>query len=237
VSEGDSLTVVVPAYDEAGSLEAVVRQVAAHLRFDPGEDEIVVVDDGSRDGTGELAEALARSLPFLRVVRHERNLGSGAAILSGIAAARCDLVMYVPADGQFHLPEINAFREAMKGADIVIGARMRRSDYSWFRRLSSRVFIVLVDALFDQSFRDVNWVHMWRRRIFDVVEPRSRGVFLLEEILVRAARRGFVVQEIQSFYIPRRTGKAKGSHPATILKTIYEMAAFWLELRLGADRH
>jgi glycosyltransferase involved in cell wall biosynthesis len=236
VSEGDSLTVVVPAYEEAGSLEAVVRQVAALLRVDPGEDEIVVVDDGSRDGTGDLAEGLARSIPRLRVVRHERNLGSGAAILSGIAAARGDLVIYVPADGQFHLPEISAFREAIQGADIVIGARMRRSDYSWFRCLSSRAFIVLVNALFDQDFRDVNWVHMWRRRIFDVVEPRSRGVFLLEEILVRAARRGFVVREIQSFYIPRRSGKAKGSHPATILKTIYEMAAFWIALRLGAGR-
>lgn len=238
MGEGERLTVVVPAYNEAGSLEAVVGQIASLAPADPGEDEIVVVDDGSDDGTGELAERLSKTLPRVRVVRHERNLGSGAAILTGIAHARGELVMYVPADGQFHLPEIGAFRDAIRGADIVIGARMRRSDYSWFRRLSSRVFIVLVNALFRQSFRDVNWVHMWRRRIFESVQPRSRGVFLLEEILVRAARRGCVVREIDSFYIPRRSGKAKGSHPATILKTIYEMAAFWLELRrgLGDDR-
>ena len=231
MGEGDSLTIVVPAYNEAGSLEAVVGQIASLVRDSPREHEIVVVDDGSDDATFELAEGLARTLPAIRVVRHQRNLGSGAAILTGIAHARSELVMYVPADGQFHLPEIHDFLEAIDGADIVIGARIRRSDYSWFRRLSSRVFILLVNALFDQDFRDVNWVHMWRRRIFEHVKPRSRGVFMLEEILVRAARRGSLVREIQSFYIPRRSGKAKGSHPATILKTIYEMAVFWLELR------
>lgn len=231
MSEGDSLTIVVPAYNEAGSLERVVGQIASLVEESPREHEIVVVDDGSEDSTFEVAEALAGRLPFVRAVRHERNLGSGSAILTGIADARCDLVMYVPADGQFHLPEIHDFLEAMREADIVIGARLRRSDYSWFRRLSSRVFILLVNALFDQDFRDVNWVHMWRRDLFRHVRPRSRGVFLLEEILVRATRRGAVVREIDSFYIPRRSGKAKGSHPATILKTIYEMAAFWLELK------
>jgi len=236
VPEADGLTIVVPAYNEAGSLETVVEQIAGLARDISREHEIVVVDDGSQDETFELASRLARSLPAVRVVRHECNLGSGAAILTGIANARRELVMYVPADGQFHLPEIHDFLAAMDGADIVIGARIKRSDYSWFRRLSSRVFIVLVNALFDQDFRDVNWVHMWRRRIFEQVKPRSRGVFMLEEILVRAKQRGAVVREIQSFYIPRQAGRAKGSHPATILKTIYEMAVFWLERHVSAGK-
>jgi glycosyltransferase involved in cell wall biosynthesis len=232
VGDREGLTIVVPAYNEAGSLEAVVGEIARVVRESPREHEIVVVDDGSQDSTLAVAEGLGRTLPMVRVVRHPRNLGSGAAILTGIAHARRELVMYVPADGQFHLPEISDFLEAMDGADIVIGARMRRSDYSWFRRLSSRVFILLVNALFHQDFRDVNWVHMWRRGIFEEVKPRSRGVFMLEEILVRAGRRGARVREIQSFYIPRRSGRAKGGHPVTILKTIYEMAVFWLELHL-----
>jgi glycosyltransferase involved in cell wall biosynthesis len=227
----ESLSIIVPAFNEAGNLPIVVEQIARLAATTAPEHEIVIVDDGSSDDTAAVAGELASRLARVSVVRHERNLGSGGAILTGIAHARCDLVMYVPADGQFHLPEIAGFLRAMEGHDIVIGARIKRSDYSWFRLLSSRVFILLVNWLFQQSFRDVNWVHMWRRRIFEQVKPRSRGVFLLEEILVRARHAGFSVAEIQSFYIPRLSGKAKGGDPRTILKTIGEMLRFWLELR------
>jgi glycosyltransferase involved in cell wall biosynthesis len=231
-----SLSIIVPAYNEAGNLETVVEQISRLAAATLEAHEIVIVDDGSTDGTDVVAGRLATRIPALRVVRHERNQGSGGAILTGIAHARCELVMYVPADGQFHLPEIAGFLRAMEAADVVIGARIQRSDYSWFRLLSSRVFIVLVNLLFRQDFKDVNWVHMWRRRIFDKVRPRSRGVFLLEEILVRARAAGFTVREIQSFYIPRLSGRPKGSNPRTILTTIVEMTRFWLELRFGVER-
>lgn len=226
----------MPAYNEESSLGTVVAQVSALAEATLQDYEIVIVDDGSTDRTAGVACELAGCLPRVRVVRHGTNQGSGSAILTGIANASCELVVYVPADGQFHLPEIGDFLRAMDGHDIVIGARIKRSDYSWFRLLSSRVFIVLVNHLFRQDFRDVNWVHMWRRRVFERVVPRSRGVFLLEEILVRARLAGFSVAEIQSFYIPRLSGRAKGSHPLTILKTIEEMIRFWLELRRGARR-
>lgn len=229
----ESLTIVVPAYNEEASLPLVVRQLSTLAASAVPEHEILIVDDGSRDRTAGVAADLAAELPRLRLVRHQANQGSGGAILTGIANARSDLVVYVPADGQFHLPEIRDFLQAMEKSDIVIGARIERSDYSAFRRLSSRVFIALVNRLFDQDFTDVNWVHMWRRRVFEQVRPRSRGVFLLEEILVRARLAGFRVVEIPSRYVPRLSGRAKGSHPLTILKTILEMTVFWLELRVG----
>jgi glycosyltransferase involved in cell wall biosynthesis len=229
----ESLSIIVPAFNEEGNLRTVVGQVSALSESVLAHYEILIVDDGSTDGTHQVALELVRELPHLRLVRHDTNRGSGGAILTGIEQARCDLVMYVPADGQFYLPEITEFLEAMAGHDIVIGARIKRSDYSWFRLLSSRVFILLVNLLFEQSFRDVNWVHMWRRAVFERVKPQSRGVFLLEEILVRARQAGFKVREISSFYVPRLSGQAKGSNPRTILTTIYEMARFWLELRRG----
>jgi dolichol-phosphate mannosyltransferase len=232
----ESLSIIVPAYNEGASLAAVVHQIEEQASLSAPEHEIVIVDDGSVDDTLSVARGLAARLPRTSVVKHTTNQGSGGAILTGIANACCDLVMYIPADGQFHLPEIADFLRAMEGHDVVIGARIKRSDYSWFRLLSSRVFILLVNRLFRQSFRDVNWVHMWRRRIFEAVVPRSRGVFLLEEILVRARQAGFTVAEVDSFYIPRRSGKAKGSDPRTILRTIVEMLRFWIDLRCGAGR-
>jgi glycosyltransferase involved in cell wall biosynthesis len=223
------LTIVVPAYNEERSLVVVVRDAARVAAASLTEYEIVIVDDGSTDATFAVAEALEHELPHVRVVRHAQNQGSGGAIMTGIRAARCELVMYVPADGQFKIDEIADFVRAVDGHDIVIGARIKRSDYSAFRLLSSKVFLVLVRLLFQTKLRDVNWVHLWRRKIFDVVAPRSRGVFMLEEILVRSTRAGFTIREIDSFYIPRIAGKAKGSHPATILRTIVDMMRFWME--------
>lgn len=227
MSEG--LTVVVPAFDEEASLRVVVEDVLRVASSCVEELEVVVVDDASTDGTARVAGELAAADRRVRLVRHEVNQGSGGAILTGVAEARCPLVMYVPADGQFHLEEISDFLRAMADHDVVIGARLRRSDYSAFRLLSSRVFITLVNWLFDQRFRDVNWVHMWRRKVFEKVKPRSRGVFLLEEILVRARRAGFTVAEVDSLYVPRIAGRAKGAHPVTILRTLWEMGVFWLE--------
>ena len=224
------VTIIVPAYNEEGSLRTVVEEIVEVAKSALTEWETLIVDDASTDGTSRIAAELRAEHPEVRCFTHETNRGSGGAILSGITNARCDLVIYVPADGQFHLQELGEFVDAIADCDIVIGARIGRSDYSWFRRLSSRVFIRLVNVLFRQDFRDVNWVHMWRRRVFDVVTPRARGVFLLEEILVRAERSGFRVREIDSAYIPRMAGQAKGGNLLTILRTIYEMAVFWFEL-------
>jgi glycosyltransferase involved in cell wall biosynthesis len=228
-----TLTIVIPAYNEEGSLRVVVEDATRVAQACLSDYEIVIVDDASRDGTPAVAAEVATALPRVRVVRHTHNQGSGGAIMTGVREARCELVMYVPADGQFTIEEIGDFVRAMAGHDIVIGARLRRTDYSWFRLLSSKVFITLVNFLFEHDLRDVNWVHMWRRRIFDVVHPRSRGVFMLEEILVRAQRAGFTIAQIDSRYIPRMAGEAKGSHPRTILRTIVDMMRFWAELRRG----
>lgn len=228
---GPALSIVVPAYNEERNLRIVVEETTRVARAALQTWEIIIVDDASSDGTLAVARALAEAETRVRVVRHERNQGSGGAILTGVAEARCELVMYVPADGQFHLEEIAGFLRAMEGHDIVIGARIKRTDYSGFRLLSSWVFIRLVNWLFHHDLKDVNWVHMWRRNVFDTVKPRARGVFLLEEILVRARRAGLKVAQIDSLYIPRLSGHAKGSSPSTILRTIYELTRFWIELR------
>jgi glycosyltransferase involved in cell wall biosynthesis len=222
------LSIVVPAFDEVQCLEQVVRATAEVAAGLDRTWEIIIVDDGSTDGTGELAERLARAVPGVRTHAHARRAGSGMAIRSGIAASRGTFVMYVPADGQFHLPEIADFVAATADADIVIGARLERSDYSAFRLATSWVFTRMVNHLFDQDYRDVNWVHLWRREIFDQVESRSRGVFFLEETLVRATELGYVVAQIDSRYKPRAGGEAKGASVASILTTLRDMSSFWL---------
>jgi len=224
------LTVSVLAYNEERTLEGIVRQVVAVCDdLDVGY-EVVVIDDGSTDATPAIAGALAEELPQVRHLRHLRNQGSGMAIRSGIAAARGECIIYVPADGQFDVGEIGRFLEAAEHADIVVGARESRSDYTPFRLASSRTFLVLVRLLFGTDVQDVNWVHLWHRRVFERISVRSRGVFLLEEILVRGERRGLTVAEVDSAYRPRAGGAATGGNPRTILKTVKEMAMLRAEL-------
>lgn len=226
-----SLTVIVPAYNEEASLEKIVRDTLRVVEQDTDEFEIVIVDDGSTDETREVAQRICEEHDTVRLAGHDHNQGSGMAIRTGIAQARCDMIIYVPADDQFNILEIGAFLDAAETADIVIGVRLERSDYSWFRLLSSKTFIRLTNFLFNFQYRDVNWVHLWKRHVFDRVRPRSEGVFLLEEVLVRADAAGLTVNEVDSEYQPRIAGKPKGCRISAILITIYEMLCLWWELR------
>ena len=226
------VTVVVPCFNEEATLEATLDELVGALVDAPFTFEVVVVDDGSRDRSAEITRAYAHRDPRVRLVKHRQNQGSGQAIWSGIQSAAGEYVIYVPADGQFDHGEIPRFVEAAEaGADIVIGFRLSRDDYTAYRLLSSFVFLQLCNTLFDHQFQDVNWVHLWRTSIFDELEPRSRGVFFLEEILVRSRALGKRVAEVPSVYRPRQGGVAKGGKPDVIVKTIWEMLKLWEERR------
>ena len=224
------LSIIVLAYNEEKTLAPVVERSVEvgeglGIRF-----EVIVIDDASTDATATIGPQLAERHARVRYLRHRNNQGSGMAIRSGIAASRGERIIYVPADGQFDVAEIDRFYEAAQGADIVVGARESRSDYTWFRLASSQTFLLMVKALFGTDVQDVNWVHLWHRRVFESCHVRSEGVFLLEEILVRASREGLTVAEVDSAYRPRAGGEASGGSVRTICKTIGEMAVLRAEL-------
>jgi len=236
-SEQDAplVTVVVPCFNEEETLEPTLDELCGVLDEAPFTWEVLVVDDGSRDRSAEIATRYqAEREPRVGLLRHRTNQGSGQAIWTGIQAGRGRYVIYVPADGQFDHGEIPMYVAAAEdGADIVIGHRLSRHDYTLYRRASSFVFLQMCNTLFSHQFQDVNWVHLWRREIFDQIDPKSRGVFFLEEILVRTRARGGRVVEVPSVYRPRMGGKAKGGRPDVIAKTIVEMLRLWTEIRLG----
>ena len=233
-SEGTpTVTVVVPCYDEETTLEPTLEELVDVLSQASFSWQVIVVDDGSRDKSAEVATTFGTRDARVSLVKHRHNMGSGQAIWTGIQHAAGRYVIYVPADGQFDHGEIPMFVEAAEsGADIVIGHRLSRDDYTLYRRASSAVFLWLCNTLFEHQFQDVNWVHLWRSDIFEDFEPKSRGVFFLEEILVRARSMGKQVVEVPSVYRPRQGGFAKGGRPEVIAKTIAEMFTLWAERKL-----
>jgi len=231
-----SLTVIIPAYNEQASLREVVRATVKEVQRAVEEWEVLIVDDGSEDDTRRVARDLATAWSGVRVVGHESNLGSGAAIRTGIENAACELVMYVPADGQFLYEEIPEYVAAAERGDIVLGVRDGRPGYTAFRLISSHAYGAIVNFLFGHRLTDVNWVNLWRRSIFDDMSLRSAGVFMMEEIVARTEARGGRVVEIPSGSLPREAGEAKGGRLSTILRVFQEMLAVWFELKVLRTR-
>jgi dolichol-phosphate mannosyltransferase len=169
----------------------------------------VVVDDGSRDATGERLAALAAEMGArLRVVRHERNRGYGAALRSGFAAAEGDLVFYTDSDNQFDLSELASVIPLMGEWDAVLGYRIDRKD-ARRRLLTSWVFNHLSCAVFDLDVRDLNCsFKLFRRDVLRALPLESDDFFIDTELVVRLHRAGFRYVERGVTHLPRRAGRS-----------------------------
>ena len=137
------ISAVLPAYNEVNNLAEVVRGLLAALREVASHFEIIIVDDGSEDGTKELADSLARENDSIRVVHHQTNLGYGAALRSGFAIAGLPWIFFTDADGQFEPREISKLVSAASGHGFAAGIRLKRAD-PWRRRVYGLLFSAAV---------------------------------------------------------------------------------------------
>lgn len=232
------VSVALPAYDEVENLEAVVREAREVLAQVPGRGEVLVVDDGSRDGTGALADALAARYPDVRVVHHARNRGFSGAILTCLREARGEWVFLAAADGQTPIAELGRFLERAAAADIVVGVRERRHE-GLDRKLLSRAFHLVARALLALPQREFSSAFLFRRALVDAMPLRSRprAATLLPEVLFRARRRGAAIAQLTVTQRPRRAGRAKGGQLSVGLVTLLELLRLALLLRLDKRRH
>jgi len=227
----EGVSVVLPALDEEATIEAVTEAVrdACHalgLRF-----EIIIVDDGSRDGTGDRAAHLARRDPRVRVIRHHRNRGYGAALRSGFSAATLPWLFFTDADGQFEPRDLRLLIPLTQHADIVAGYRARRSD-PFHRRLYGRLFGRMVRVLLGVRSRDVNCAFkLMRRELVVALGLRSEGAVVNAELLGKAARAGARIAEVGVRHRPRRAGRPTGGDPRVIVRALRELVALRPEIR------
>jgi glycosyltransferase involved in cell wall biosynthesis len=224
-----SVSCTILAYNEEKTLrEAAVDCHRALSAFGDREFEIILVDDGSTDRTAEIGRELEDEIDELRMIRHARNLGPGSAILTGIRNSRNDVICFHAADQQLNFAEVASFIPLLDDADIVIGSRSGRLDYTAMRKLSSWVYIKLAQRLFDLGgYDDFNFLYLYRREIFDDMPIETGGVFMCTEIFVRALDRGARVARVDAECLPRREGKSTVYRTAVIADTIKEMARFW----------
>ena len=220
-----------PVFDEEDNIGRVLAQalelaprLATHF-------EIVVVDDGSRDGSAAVVESWHERDPRIRLLRHAANRGYGAALRAGLRDARGELVFFSDADLQFDLEELEGLLAHAGDFDIVAGYRMPRRD-PWGRLLLARGWGALVNAVFGLQVRDIDCAFkVFRRHVLESIPIASVGAFVNTEILVRARQSGFRIHQTPVRHERRRHGRQSGARPTVILRALYELALLYRELR------
>jgi glycosyltransferase involved in cell wall biosynthesis len=226
-----SLTVVLPCFDEEPNVAAAVAEALAAGRRFAGEQEVVVVDDGSSDGTLAVAAALAATDRRVRVVAHEANRGYGAAVRSGIDASRGDWVLLTDGDLQFDLGELAHFLPLAAEHDLVAGYRIDRAD-PLPRRLAAHAWNVLMRRSFGVTVADVDCAFkLVRGQALRELGLQSDGAMVSTELLVRARLAGWRVAEVGVHHRPRPAGEASGGDLRVILRAFRERRALLRRLR------
>ena len=228
------LTYFFPAHNEEPNLRGLVEEALETLPGLAERFEIVIVDDGSRDETPRIADELAGAHAQVRAVHHATNLGYGAALRSGFAAARFANIAFTDGDRQFRVADLGRLIERLGAGDVdaVVGYRIRRADplartvYARLYRLANRIF-------FGLTVRDVDCAcKLFSRASLEGVSVESGGAFLSAELLIKLRARGRRLAEVGVPHYPRTAGNPTGAKPSVVLRAVRD---FWLlRVRLWA---
>jgi glycosyltransferase involved in cell wall biosynthesis len=233
-----SLSVVLPAHNEEATVADVIQEVSSVVQGLGMDYEIILVNDGSTDRTGEVARELARRIPGFQLVEHHPGRGYGGALKAGFAAASKELIAFFPTDKQFVFAEIERLLTQIDGADIVSGSRLDRQD-NLIRKLNALGWNALIRVLFGYLCQDIDCgFKLFRREVLERVSIVSDGAMIDTEFLAGARARGYRIVEVPVTHLPRTAGEATGANLGVIVKAFRDLARFWLRLNreLRAER-
>ncbi len=230
------LSVFLPAHNEESNIEEVVRGFCTELPRLTNDYEVIVVDDGSRDRTGEIADRLAAADRHVKVVHHPVNRRYGGAVISGIRASTKPFVLLCDGDGQFDPADIALLAAQMPTCDVAVGRRVQRAD-RFVRRLNGKAWTMLVRLLFGLKVRDIDCgFKLFRREAIDGIELHSQGALISTELLARIAGRGARIREVDVHHLPRLGGESSGANLRVILYAFWELFALFRQLRAARHR-
>ena len=217
------LTIVLPCFNEEDNVVEAVRAAQLAGRRSALINEVIVVDDGSSDGTRERALALVADDPMVKLVMHPVNRGYGAAVRSGIAAAQQPWTLLTDADLQFDLTQIEDFLPFAGDHDLIVGKRVMRMDPPG-RRAAAAVWNRLVRAVFALPVADVDCAFkLVRTDLLADVPLTSSGAMISTELLVRCLERGARVKQLPVRHRPRVAGEQSGTNPRVVVRAFREL--------------
>lgn len=207
------ISVILPAYNEEKNLKGVVKDALNFLKTIKDSWEIIIVDDGSTDKTGKIAERLSQISPGIRVIRHGENLGYGRCLSDGFSASNLSFVFFTDSDRQFKLEALAVMWPLAKTGvvDLIVGYRIKRKD-PFLRKLLSWGYNSLAGFLFDLQIKDIDCAFkIFKKEIFKKIKIESNNFFVNTEILAKARFFKFKILEIGVPHFSRKAGKSSVS--------------------------
>lgn len=221
-----TLSVFFPARNEEGNIAQAVDdaiEVLENRREVITDYEVIVVDDGSTDKTGEIVDEIATKNSKVRVIHHEKNQGYGAAVWTGIQNCRYEYFFFTDSDLQFKLEEIDLLLNHIADYDIVIGYRKNRQDH-FMRLVNAWGWKVLNRIVFGLKVKDVDCAFkLIKTALVKDLPIESRGAMFSAEMLVRLMKKGYKFKEVPVTHLRRLRGVATGAKLSVIFRAFKEL--------------
>lgn len=222
-----SLSVFFPAHNEKENIQALTEKTVQVLSGLVEDFEVLIIDDGSKDGTREIADDLAEKFPQVRAIHHETNRGYGGAVKTGIASCTKDWIFFTDGDGQFDIAEISLLLKETSDADAVVGYRINRQDPP-HRKLFAFCWGRLIQLLFGFHVRDLDCAFkLFRRKYFEGVELKAEGAVITVEIFSILKHNNAKIKQVGVHHYPRSAGQQSGGSPRVILRAFKELLKFY----------
>lgn len=218
-----TFSLVLPCFNEEENIGETIQKSLAWMRGRALQGEVIIVNDGSRDGSANVLAAFGHD-PMVKVVTHEKNKGYGAALASGVDAAESDVVGFMDSDGQFEAEDFNRLLPLLEKADFVTGFRMKRAD-PLPRLLNSFLYNTLVRFTLGIHVRDINCaMKIFRRSLWSNIRPsHATGALFNAELFLYSQEHGITVAEVGVPHYPRLHGNPTGAKPSVILRMFREL--------------
>ena len=223
------ITVIMPALNEEKNIVKAVENVIESFDRVEISGEIIVMNDGSTDGTGNTVEGLIKKHSFIRLISHDKPEGIGASFWEGIKKSQGEVVTMVPGDGENDAYEILRYMPLMDDVDIIVPFVYNKTVRTLRRRLISKLYKAIINMSFGMLLNYMNGTVMYRRCILDTVDLKATGFFYQTELLIKCIKNGYLYAEVPYSLKSRGNGDSK----AVTLKSLIAVAKGYLTAMAG----
>jgi len=223
-----SLSIIIPVYNEEALLAQSIAETYHSASSLLNEFEVIIVNDASTDGSQKIIDGFKKQYANITCITHADNTGFGGAIKSGLAACKFEFALCVPADSPVDNETLEAFLSACVSSDLVISYRLQRVGYTKVMAFNSKVYHLLIATLFRLNYNDFNWIHLYRLSIFRTINIQSKGIFMLAEVIIKAAKNKYSIKEIPVVQRQRTSGTASSTKLSSIINVLKELMLYLL---------
>ena len=220
------VSVIVPALNEEKNIEKVVHEIIRGFDRLNISGEIIVINDGSTDGTAAVVRRLMESHPYIRIIEHPKPYGVGASYWEGVKSSRGDFVTWVPGDGELDCFEILRYFHLFEHVDVVVPYVFNPDVRTWQRIFLSRAYKVIINVSFRTLLNYMNGNTFYRRCVLEQVELKSKGFFFQVELLIKVIQNGYLYAEVPCSLGTRLDGVSK----AVTLKSLISVTRDYFSL-------